>query len=389
MTVQTIPFFHSYHPDTKRLTLRGAKYFPLEILQFVDDIEILDLSGGTLTDLPTELSQLTHLRVLFLSRNPFTTVPQVLRNCVSLKMLGMKSCQLNAVPEDALPANLEWLVFTDNQLSALPESIGELTQLRKLSLAGNRLTDLPASLQQCQQLELIRLGANQLKRIPNWIAALHNLAWYGDASNPAATPFTFTPSVEIPWNDLDIGALVGGSPTSQVYQAEWKSQHKTVAVKLYHGGLTSDGQSDDDRRAHVAAGTHPHIIPLVGQVVGEPTGKLGVVLEWLSSDYQPLAFPPSLTSCTRDVYPDGKQFTQGWVNQVLRDIRGALEHLHRQHITHGDLYGHNILVNAAGDAKLGDFGAASSYTKADAVWRERIDWRAFEILEQELRALQQ
>ncbi|MCP1131651.1 protein kinase, partial [Robbsia andropogonis] len=53
--------------------------------------------------------------------------------------------------------------------------------------------------------------------------------------------------------------------------------------------------------------------------------------------------------------------------------------------THGDLYGHNILLQNDGDCLLGDFGAASfhpSATLGQAL--ERIETRAFGILLGEL-----
>ncbi len=384
--ISDLPFFHSYNSDTKQLTLRGATHLPIEVVDFTESIEILDLSDGQLTDLPDQLRQLTKLRVLFLSRNPFTTVPAVLRHCNSLRMLGMKSCQLQTLPEDSLPINLQWLVLTDNQLTQLPKSIGDLTQLQKLSLAGNQLASLPDNLKQCQQLELMRLGANLLTEIPDWIAELPKLAWYGDASNPVTISFPAVPVKAIEWNDLELGALIGASPTSQVYQAEWKSEHKTVAVKIYNGGLTSDGQSDDDRRAHLAVGPHPNIIPLLGQLKGEPSGKLGIVLEWMSHEYYSLAKPPSLTSCTRDIYPAALSLSTAWVERVLSGVRSALDQLHQRCITHGDLYAHNLLVNAAGDVRLGDFGAASYYDGTSAAWRQRIEARAYAILESELKS---
>jgi serine/threonine protein kinase len=57
--------------------------------------------------------------------------------------------------------------------------------------------------------------------------------------------------------------------------------------------------------------------------------------------------------------------------------------LHRQGITHGDLYGHNILWNAQGDCLLGDFGAASFHATTDTLETralQRIEVRAFGVL---------
>jgi serine/threonine protein kinase len=56
-------------------------------------------------------------------------------------------------------------------------------------------------------------------------------------------------------------------------------------------------------------------------------------------------------------------------------------------LLHGDLYAHNILHNANGNALLGDFGAASFFTmedqaQADAL--QRLEVRAFACLLEEL-----
>jgi serine/threonine protein kinase len=74
---------------------------------------------------------------------------------------------------------------------------------------------------------------------------------------------------------------------------------------------------------------------------------------------------------------------------IARGIASAAEHLHQQGITHGDLYGHNILLNERGDCLLGDFGGASFHAIADTAQTralQRIEVRAFGILLGELLA---
>jgi serine/threonine protein kinase len=67
-------------------------------------------------------------------------------------------------------------------------------------------------------------------------------------------------------------------------------------------------------------------------------------------------------------------------------IASAAHHLHRRGILHGDLYAHNILHTGAGDALLGDFGAASFSDSDDAHAEalQRLEVRAFGLLLGEL-----
>lgn len=382
--MEDIPFFHSYDATSKRLTIRGATYFPTEIFRYADAIELLDMSHGQLTALPPEFGRLKKLRLAFFSHNLFTELPTVLAQCTNLEVLGFKSCQLAHIAEQVLPPNLRWLILTDNHLKTVPASIGQLNQLQKLALAGNQLTDLPAELAACQQLELIRLGANQLTATPDWLPQLPRLAWYGDAGNPCSNNNTETTVVKIPWVDLELGKLLGESPSSQVFKALHKPTQQLVAVKLYQGTLTSDGFPSDDMHINLAAGTHSNLVQVLGQLIAAPAGKVGLVFVLVPASYHNLGLPPSLTTCTRDTYHAGTTFTLPVLLNILRGIAAAGAHLHARGIMHGDLYAHNILVDAAGHALLGDFGAASLYNPILEPWRETIDLRAFQHLVEEL-----
>lgn len=58
-------------------------------------------------------------------------------------------------PAPPLPAQL--LVLDDNQLGDLPEDIGSLRRLERLSVSGNRLRTLPDSIGQLEALQ-VRTG---------------------------------------------------------------------------------------------------------------------------------------------------------------------------------------------------------------------------------------
>jgi leucine-rich repeat protein SHOC2 len=64
-----------------------------------------------------------------------------------------------------------------NQISKLPDSIGNLTDLVSLRLTDNRLTTLPDSIGNLTKLRELRVYRNQLRNLPDSIANLQNLTW--------------------------------------------------------------------------------------------------------------------------------------------------------------------------------------------------------------------
>ena len=81
---------------------------------------------------------------------------------------------------DALRSGATELDLRSMALTELPESIGQLTQLKKLDLSWgykdekqkNQLTALPDSLGQLTQLTSLNLSNNQLTALPDSLAAL-------------------------------------------------------------------------------------------------------------------------------------------------------------------------------------------------------------------------
>jgi len=106
----------------------------------------------------------------------------------------------------------------------------------------------------------------------------------------------------------------------------------------------------------------------------------------IDPEFRNLAGPPSLESCTRDIYAAGQSFDLAQVLRIAQGIASAARHLHGRGIMHGDLYGHNILHCSRGRALLGDFGAASMFAPETlaALALQRLEVRAFGILLEEL-----
>ena len=382
---------------TRRFALAiGLTEFPREIFALADSLEILDLSGNSLKSLPDDLHRLTRLRVLFCSNNAFTELPACMGRCAALEMVGFKANRIAHVPAASLPPLLRWLILTDNEIEELPDELGRRSHLQKLMLAGNRLQALPDTLAGCERLELLRIAANRFEALPDWIASLPRLAWLAFGGNPmsAATEASALSAQGFPAIDATHIALqkkLGEGASGVIYRALWQRDDGTVeplAVKRFKGAITSDGTPRSEMAACMAAGAHPGLIGATARVVSgaADAGSDALAMRLIDPEFKVLAGPPSLESCTRDVYDDAIRFTPQQALQIASCIANAVVQLHAHGILHGDLYAHNILRDGC-EALLGDFGAASFFVASDSTSAsalQRIEARAFGCLLEEL-----
>ena len=366
----------------------GLTEVPDEVFGLAETLEILDLGGNALTRLPEDLGRLARLRVLFASGNPLEVLPPVLGDCAELSQVGFRGCGLREIPAEALPRQLRWLTVTDNAIEALPRALAERPALQKLMLAGNRLSDLPEVLRDAPNLELVRLAANRFEALPPWLASMPRLAWLAWSGNPLDVDLDAPAPRAIPWAELTLGAPLGQGASGRVHAASWRragAEAQEVAVKLFRGTMTSDGLPAREMAACLAAGTHPNLAGGIGRVPDHSDGLDALVLPLLPSSWRVLAGPPSLASCSRDVYEEASFLPVEVALRIAGGIARAGAHIHRRGLLHGDLYAHNILWDGvAGNAVLSDFGAASFMPPGAAPALERLDVLAFGLLLGEL-----
>ena len=371
----------------------GLEHFPREIFDLADSLQVLNLTGNNLSDLPEDLGRLHQLKVLFCSQNRFRHLPEGIGQCPMLEMVGFKSNQIEQVSGAALPPRLRALVLTDNRIETLPEALGDCPHLQKLMLAGNRLRELPASLARCTRLELLRLSANRLPALPDWLLQMPRLAWLAYAGNPMAAGYC-TPQDPghcqvIDWQQIHLEQVLGQGASGVIHQARWQQQSAPVAVKLYKGEITSDGLPLNEMSACISAGDHPQLVRLAGRIDNHPQQLPALVMQLIEPSWFNLAGPPSMDSCTRDCYPPERRLHLASVRRLAAAIAAVGAHLHGHGITHGDLYAHNVLCDQHGDCLLGDFGAASFHPLDGSVATEalqRIEVLAFGVLLGELLA---
>ncbi len=381
----------------QRLQLREAlTSFPEAIFSLADSLEILDLSHNNLSTLPDSLPQLHRLRSLFCSYNRFTELPAILGACPQLEMIGFRANQITTVPASSLPlARLRWLILTDNAIETLHDCLANAPKLQKLMLAGNQLRSWPPQPVSLPRLELLRLSANRYLQLPEAVLSLPELRWLAYAGNPLAefTNQSHAALPMIPWTALRIGPLLGQGASGATYRAEWQregSMSQTVAVKLFHHDVSSDGLSVSEIEANARAGTHPHLVGALGEIDDQPQGQRGLVMPVLPDSLRVLAAPPSFQSCSRDVYAADTPLSKAQAMHIADGVAQAVRHLHACGLLHGDLYAHNVLWDDQ-RVVLTDLGGASPLPQAPALKQALValDQRALATLCSELCQLAQ
>jgi GTPase SAR1 family protein len=133
-----------------------------------------------------------------------------------LTSLDLSSNQLTALPDWlGQLTQLTNLNLSSNKLTTLPPSLGQLTQLTSLNLSTNQLTTLPSSLRQLTQLTYLNLSINQLTVLPEFLSNLTQLEelhiWENKITN-IPDRFAHLSKLKRLW----VGAVNLGNPIGQI-----------------------------------------------------------------------------------------------------------------------------------------------------------------------------
>ncbi|MDB4293452.1 hypothetical protein N9954_08605 [Maribacter sp.] len=194
----------------------------------------LDLQDNQISEIPAEIGTLISLTELRLGSNLLTTLPADIGNLVALQILGLTGMNIASLPDEVCalvdadttielddptictggtpPASeydalrelaenngnqmgwdfadtdmLTWdgvtitggrvssIVLWSENISTIPESIGNLEELVSFDLLGNKLKTLPAAFGNLNKLEILNLEGNEFDQLPAAIGELESL----------------------------------------------------------------------------------------------------------------------------------------------------------------------------------------------------------------------
>lgn len=117
------------------------------------------------------------------------------------KILDLSYQNLENIPIDALKPEIETLILDNNNIKELPSWIGELENLKVLSIRNNNFSELSYAIKNCKNLEQLYLSGNmnlsnisnistnqkleiidvidtQINKLPPWVQMMDNLFYF-------------------------------------------------------------------------------------------------------------------------------------------------------------------------------------------------------------------
>ncbi|EDW00153.1 leucine-rich repeat-containing protein 58 [Drosophila grimshawi] len=208
--------------DIETLLLNHNRLVALpRMLQLFNNLKILDLSSNALTQLPDAICQLplvtliaknnlltssslpkslltkqttgngtSTLKELNLSGNQLIHFPEQVTELRQLKYLYLGGNKISIISKDIWKMqSLHVLSLGGNLVNEVPEAVGSLSQLQALVLCDNHIEHLPTSIARLKNLKSLLLHKNRLKHLPKDIVALKNLTELSLRDNPLVVRF--------------------------------------------------------------------------------------------------------------------------------------------------------------------------------------------------------
>ncbi|XP_052462027.1 leucine-rich repeat and calponin homology domain-containing protein 1-like isoform X9 [Carassius gibelio] len=197
------------------LSTRKLKEFPRTASNYdlTDTVEA-ELSKNRLIDIPSEVCHLVSLETLNLYHNCIRSIPDSIISLQSLTCLNISRNQLSVLPACVCGLPLRVLNASNNKLNALPESIGQLTNLMELDVSCNEITALPRHIGQLRALRELNVHRNLLCVLPEDLADLPLVKFDFSCNKVSTIPVCYRKMAQLQSLQLENNPLQ--SPPAQI-----------------------------------------------------------------------------------------------------------------------------------------------------------------------------
>jgi len=142
----------------------------------LNNLVTLDLSNGEISVLPEDIGNMESLSILKLDLDYHTaqtgipkikTIPDSIGQLKNLKELNLNNHAVTELPPSfGNLANLEYLYLDYNKITTFDEGFFKLSKLDELHLRGNGITELSKSFKKLENLDELELADNEIPNIP-------------------------------------------------------------------------------------------------------------------------------------------------------------------------------------------------------------------------------
>ncbi|WP_348798559.1 leucine-rich repeat domain-containing protein [Flavobacterium adhaerens] len=153
-----------------------------EIVELKDRIRKITWRGGKYKEFPVYITELELLESLDISQSSFSKLPKEIANLSNLKKLNISTAAFKKFPDEILGLHkLEELILSNGtshtrySISKVPESIGQLKNLKKLHLANNPFGMFPMEILELENLEELWIGSIGISTLPDEFKRLKKL----------------------------------------------------------------------------------------------------------------------------------------------------------------------------------------------------------------------
>ncbi|WP_310426855.1 leucine-rich repeat domain-containing protein [Chamaesiphon sp. VAR_48_metabat_135_sub] len=157
---------------------------PTEISELTKLI-FLKITWAKLTKIPIEICNLSNLTYFDLCHNKIDEIPKGIDRLKKLATLILRSNSILKIsPEIGILKNLSVLDLSSNCISEIPPEIGELENLNTLDVRSNKIVNISAEIGKLKKLVRLNLSGNQIVQLPATIVNLHHLNELYVSGNP-------------------------------------------------------------------------------------------------------------------------------------------------------------------------------------------------------------